>query len=45
MGYAPYDDPTVAFAIVVEHGGHGGSAAGPVALAMMKELAKEEKKP
>ena len=45
MGYAPYDDPKVAFAIVVEHGGHGGSAAGPVAMAMMKELAKEEKKP
>jgi len=44
MGYAPYDDPKIAFAIVVEHGGHGGSAAGPVALAMIKELKNEEDK-
>ncbi len=31
VGYAPADDPRIAFAVVVEHGGHGGSAAGPVA--------------
>ncbi|WP_025323937.1 penicillin-binding protein 2 [Deferrisoma camini] len=30
-GYAPADDPRIAFAVLVEHGGHGGSAAGPVA--------------
>jgi len=42
MGYAPYKDPKIAFAILVEHGGHGGSAAGPIAKAMVKELAAEE---
>jgi penicillin-binding protein 2 len=31
VGYAPADDPTIAFAIVVEHGGHGGSTAAPIA--------------
>ncbi|HOX06264.1 MAG TPA: penicillin-binding transpeptidase domain-containing protein [Planctomycetota bacterium] len=30
-GYAPANDPTVAFAVVLESGGHGGSAAAPVA--------------
>jgi penicillin-binding protein 2 len=31
VGYAPADNPTVAVAVLVEHGGHGGSAAGPLA--------------
>ena len=32
MGYAPADDPQVAFAVLIEYGGSsGGSAAGPVA--------------
>ncbi len=31
VGYAPADDPQIAFAVVVEHGGHGGSSAAPVA--------------
>lgn len=44
MGYAPYKNPKVAFAIIVEHGGHGGSAAGPIAKAMVKLLAAQEKK-
>ncbi|MDQ6992466.1 MAG: penicillin-binding protein 2 [Mariprofundus sp.] len=48
MGYAPYNDPQVAIAVVVENGGHGGSAAGPVAAAVfqalaMKQLAADEK--
>ncbi len=29
--YAPADNPTIAMAVVVEHGLHGGSAAAPVA--------------
>jgi len=29
--FAPYKDPTVAVAVVVEHGGHGGSTAAPIA--------------
>jgi penicillin-binding protein 2 len=30
VGYAPADDPRIAFAVVVEHGGHGGTSAAPV---------------
>lgn len=30
-GYAPYDNPKIAVGVVVEHGCHGSSAAGPVA--------------
>ena len=44
MGYAPYKNPKIAFAILVEHGGHGGSAAGPIAKAIVQALAEEEKK-
>ncbi|MFC1545891.1 penicillin-binding protein 2 [Pseudomonadota bacterium] len=43
MGYAPYDDPKVAFAIFVEHGGHGGSDAAPIAKAIISKLAQQEK--
>ena len=31
IGYAPYENPTIAFAIIVEHGGFGGEAAAPIA--------------
>ncbi|PLX77770.1 MAG: penicillin-binding protein 2 [Desulfuromonas sp.] len=31
VGYAPADEPQIAVAVVVEHGGHGSSAAAPVA--------------
>ena len=31
VGYAPADAPEIAFAIVIEHGGHGGTTAAPVA--------------
>jgi penicillin-binding protein 2 len=31
VGYAPADNPRVAVAVIVEHGGHGGAAAGPLA--------------
>ncbi|MFO8012342.1 MAG: penicillin-binding transpeptidase domain-containing protein [Phycisphaerae bacterium] len=30
-GFAPADAPRVAFAVTVEHGGHGGETAGPIA--------------
>lgn len=33
VAFAPYDDPQVAFAGVVEYGGHGGETAGLVAKA------------
>ena len=31
VAYAPVEHPTVACSIVIEHGGHGGSAAAPIA--------------
>lgn len=31
VGYAPADNPTIAVAVVVEHGGYGASSAGPIA--------------
>lgn len=30
--YAPYDDPQIAVAVFVEHGGGGGAAAGPITM-------------
>ena len=31
IAYAPAEDPTIAIALIVENGGHGGSTAGPIA--------------
>jgi penicillin-binding protein 2 len=31
VGYAPYDNPRFAIAVVVEHGGGGSTAAAPIA--------------
>lgn len=30
VGYAPFENPEIAVAVIVEHGGHGGSAAAPI---------------
>jgi len=43
VGYAPFESPRIAFAIFVEHGGHGGSAAAPVAAAVVRAMAEESK--
>jgi cell division protein FtsI/penicillin-binding protein 2 len=37
-GYAPADDPTVAFAVLLESAGHGGAAAAPVARKVLEVL-------
>jgi len=29
--YAPYENPEIAIAVIMEHAGHGGSAAAPIA--------------
>jgi len=34
VSYAPAENPQIAVAVVVEHGGHGSSAAAPIAKAM-----------
>ena len=36
VAYAPVEAPTIAVGVVVEHGGHGGSDAAPVAAAVMR---------
>ncbi len=37
-GYVPADQPRIAFVVVLEHGGSGGKAAGPVAKQLVKCL-------
>jgi penicillin-binding protein 2 len=36
VAYAPAEDPQIAVSVVVEHGSHGGSAAGPIAKAIFQ---------
>ncbi|RPJ81802.1 MAG: penicillin-binding protein 2, partial [Deltaproteobacteria bacterium] len=43
VSYAPADDPKIAVAVLVEHGEHGSSAAGPVAREMIKTYLGEPK--
>lgn len=42
-GYAPHDDPQIAVAVIVEHGGHGGADAAPVAGEIIKKYLSEKK--
>jgi penicillin-binding protein 2 len=35
VAYAPIEDPQIAVAVIVENGGHGGSAAAPIAKMIM----------
>jgi penicillin-binding protein 2 len=37
IGYAPFDNPRIAVALIVENGGHGGSAAAPIARKVMDQ--------
>lgn len=41
VGFAPYDNPKIATAVIVEHGCGGGSAAAPVAEAVVTEYMKK----
>ena len=31
VAFAPYDKPEVAVSVIIEHGGHGGETAAPIA--------------
>jgi penicillin-binding protein 2 len=42
VAYAPADHPKIAVAVLVEHGGHGGSAAAPVAKSVIEAYMKNE---
>ena len=37
-GYVPADQPRIAFVVVLEHGGSGGRAAGPVARRLVESM-------
>ena len=39
--YAPYENPGIVVTVLVEHGGHGGSSAGPIAADIYKWLYKK----
>jgi len=45
VAYAPADNPEIAVAVVVEHGQHGGSAAGPIAQAILESYFKGRANP
>jgi penicillin-binding protein 2 len=40
VAYAPVENPKIAVAVIVEHGGHGGSAAAPIAKRVVEEYMK-----
>lgn len=40
VGFAPYDQPAIAVAVLIEHGGHGGAVAAPVAGKVIQEFLK-----
>jgi penicillin-binding protein 2 len=40
-GFAPVEDPQVAFAVLVEHGGSGGASAAPIATSVMQQYLSE----
>lgn len=42
IAYAPFDHPKIAVAVLVEHGGHGGSAAAPIAKKVIEAYMKNE---
>ncbi|MDX1555396.1 MAG: penicillin-binding protein 2 [Xanthomonadales bacterium] len=42
MAYAPYDDPIIAVAAIVEHGGGGSREAAPVAVAVIEAWLSQE---
>lgn len=45
VGFAPKDDPRIAFAVIVEHAGHGGTAAAPIARRVLVRFFESEDNP
>jgi penicillin-binding protein 2 len=45
IAFAPADDPKIAMTVLVEHGGHGGSDAAPLARAIMDAYLLPDLKP
>ncbi len=42
VAFAPYEDPEIAIAVVVDNGGHGGSVAAPIAKKIMDRYLLKE---
>jgi penicillin-binding protein 2 len=42
VGYAPYDKPQIALAVVLENAGHGGAKAAPIGRKMMDNYFKDQ---
>ena len=42
VGYAPYENPKIAFAVVVEGAGHGGAIAAPMARQIVQTYLKDK---
>jgi penicillin-binding protein 2 len=45
IAYAPAEKPQIAVAVLVEHGGHGGAAAAPIAKKIIEEYLKNDGPP
>ena len=45
VGFAPKNNPKVAFAVIVEHGGHGGTTAAPIVKRVLEKYFESEEKP
>jgi penicillin-binding protein 2 len=45
VAYAPIENPQVAIAVLVEHGGHGGEAAAPMAKKVFEKFIEQQKQP
>lgn len=37
IGFAPYENPQIAYAVIIENGGHGNKAAAPIAVGIVKK--------
>ncbi len=42
VAVAPAEHPKIAISVLIEHGGHGGSASAPVAVRLIKEYLKQK---
>ncbi|MFV1951840.1 MAG: penicillin-binding protein 2 [Nitrospinota bacterium] len=40
ISFAPFDKPQIAIAVLIEHGGHGGVSAAPIAKAIIEEYSR-----
>ena len=45
VAYAPSVDPKIAVSVIVEHGGHGSSAAAPIARELIKTYFGQDENP